>query len=76
MAMKADCYDYVRNYYGVPAYVGTRVRMKNGKEGVLVAKRSDLHHVHIRFDGSKFSVPAHPTYEIEYLPVAESAHVG
>lgn len=22
-----DCYDYVRRYYGVPAYIGARVRI-------------------------------------------------
>lgn len=64
----ADCYEYVRNYYGVPAHVGTRVRMSDGKEGVLTLAKSNLHYVHIRFDGASFSVPAHPTDEIEYLP--------
>ena len=62
----ADCYKYVRTTYGVPAYVGKRVRVENGKEGVLVRASSDLHYVHIRFDGTKFSVPAHPT-DVEYL---------
>lgn len=64
--MKTDCYDYVRNYYGVPARVGMRVRCY-GKEGVLVRAKSDLHYLHIRFDGQKFSLPAHPTDGIEYL---------
>ena len=67
---KHDCYDYVRRYYKVPAYIGVCVRVE-GKEGVLVAAKSDLHYVHIRLDGEKHSHPYHPTYEIEYLlPVA------
>lgn len=63
--MKADCYEYVRNYYGVPAYIGMRVRM-NDKEGVLVSARSDLQYVHVRFDGQRFSVNAHPK-DVEYI---------
>lgn len=62
-----DCYEYVRKYYGVPAVVGGRV-VCNGKAGVLVRATSDLHYVHIRFDGARFSVPAHPTDKIVYLP--------
>jgi hypothetical protein len=34
-----DCYDYVRSYYGVPAYIGARVRI-DGREGVLVRSTS------------------------------------
>lgn len=67
MSQQPDCYEYVRNYYGVPARVGTRVRHGN-REGVLVRKRTALHYIHIRFDGTKHPVPAHPTDEIEYLP--------
>lgn len=63
-----DCYDYVRKMYGVPAYIGARVRY-NDREGVIMRARTDLHYVHIRFDGTKFTVPCHPTDEIEYLPV-------
>jgi hypothetical protein len=64
--MKKDCYDYVRRTYGVPAYVGVRVR-SGQREGVLVRATSDLHYVHIRFNDRKFSVPCHPTDELEYL---------
>lgn len=32
---RPDCYDYVRRYYGVPAFIGTRVKV-HGKEGVLL----------------------------------------
>lgn len=61
-----DCYDYVRRYYGVPAYIGVRV-IAGGKPGVIVAAKSDLHYVHIWIDGDKHSNPHHPTYEIQYL---------
>jgi hypothetical protein len=67
--VKADCYDYVRSYYHVPAYVGVRVRFKEGalREGVVVGARSNLHYVHVRLDGQKHAVLAHPT-DVEYLP--------
>lgn len=61
-----DCYDYVRRYYSVPAYVGVRVKA-GGKDGVIVAAKSDLHYVHIRLDGQKHSNPYHPTDGIEYM---------
>ncbi len=61
-----DCYDYVRNYYGVPARVGMRIKMGQ-REGVITRARSDLHYIHVRFDGQKFSSPCHPTDGIEYL---------
>lgn len=69
-----DCYDYVRRYYGVPAYVGTIVR-HHDKRGVLVRHRTQLHYVHVRFDGCKFSVPCHPTDELVYEPAPDVPHV-
>lgn len=63
---KLDCYNYVRQTYGVPAYIGVRVRIDKG-EGVIVAARSDLHYIHVRFDNRSFSVPCHPTDSVEYL---------
>lgn len=63
---RADCYDYVRRYYGVNAYIGMRVRA-DGREGVLVTSTGDQY-LHIRFDGDKkVSGPYHPTDGIEYL---------
>lgn len=65
--LATDCYEYVRRTYGVPAYVGVRVRI-GGVEGVLVLAHTALHYVHVRFDGQKFAVPYHPE-EVEYLNV-------
>lgn len=62
---KVDCYDYVRRYYGVPAYIGMRV-IAGGKPGVIVAAKSDLHYVHIKLDGAKFANPYHPADGIQY----------
>jgi hypothetical protein len=64
---KPDCYDYVRRTYDVPAYIGTRVTVY-GKPGVIVPARSDLHYIHVRFDGQRHSLPAHPTDEVVYAP--------
>jgi len=63
-----DCYDYVRRTYGVPAYVGVRVRVVPTREGVIVAARSDLHYVHVRMDDSRGPVPYHPR-DLSYLVV-------
>lgn len=65
--MTMDCYDYVRRTYGVPAYVGVKVRLSSGVEGVIVAAKSDLHYIHVRIEGRKFSVPCHPTDNVTYL---------
>lgn len=68
--MSEDCYDYVRRYYGVPAYIGVRVRVRN-REGVLVNRGPSDQYVYIRFDGDKrVTGPFHPTDGIEYQPEA------
>lgn len=65
-----DCYDYVRRTYGVPAYIGVRVRVR-GREGVLVNQKPGDQYVYILFDGEqKWQGPYHPTDGIEYLGVA------
>jgi hypothetical protein len=62
-----DCYDYVRRYYGVPAYIGMRVKVDGLAEGVLVKSRGDQY-VYFRLDGeTKTRGPYHPTDGIEYL---------
>lgn len=62
-----DCYDYVRRYYGVPAHIGVRVRVRD-REGVLVDRKPGDQYVYIRFDGEqRVSGPFHPTDGITYL---------
>lgn len=62
-----DCYDYVRTYYGVPAFIGRLVRVKD-KEGVLVNKPGAGQYIYIKFAGDKrASGPFHPTDGIDYL---------
>jgi hypothetical protein len=52
--------------YGVPARVGMRVTV-HGKHGKLVrGLPGQLHYIHVKFDGKKHSVPAHPTDRVEY----------
>jgi hypothetical protein len=67
-APRPDCYDYVRNYYGVPAFIGKRVKV-NGREGVLARRASGDQYVYITFDGERGAKgPYHPEDGIEYLP--------
>jgi hypothetical protein len=69
MRHQRDCYEYVRNYYKVPAFIGTRVRIRQ-QEGVLVNHRPGDQYVYILLDGDKKSSgPYHPTDGIEYLGV-------
>lgn len=62
---KVDCYDYVRRTYGVPAYVGVKVQHGPNFFGRIVPAKSDLHYVHVHFDGGKSPVSVHPG-ELKY----------
>lgn len=60
--------DYIRQRYGVPAKRGGRVRYTGGRRprfGTITSASGG--HLMIRLDGSKFSEPYHPTWELEYL---------
>lgn len=68
--LRLDCYDYVRRYYSVPAYVGVRVAYRD-KTGVLVHKSTAAQYVWVLWDGDKRpSGPYHPTDGIEYRPIS------
>lgn len=58
--------EYVRQFYGVPAEIGRRVRV-SGKPGIISADRGQ--YIGVTFDSEKPSVVhnAHPTSEVEYL---------
>lgn len=61
--------DYIRQYYGVPAKSGGRVRYSGGLapvEGTIVVAQGA--HLLIRLDGQHEAMPYHPTWKIEYLP--------
>lgn len=61
-----DCYDYVRRYYHVPAYIGARVTA-SGRAGVLVDHRPSDQYVYVRFDGDRRETgPIHPT-DVTYV---------
>lgn len=55
--------DYIRDYYGVPAKKGGRVKAY-GKPGVITGARGP--HLRIKLDGEKYSASYHPTEGIEY----------
>ncbi len=56
--------DYIREYYGVPAKRGGRIRY-HGRAGVITGARGP--HVAVRLDGQNHAKPYHPT-DLEYLP--------
>ena len=59
---------YIRDYYGVPAKRGARVRYFDGVNeffGVIVGSRGSL--LRVRFDGEKGASLLHPTWWVEYL---------
>ena len=53
---------WVRDYYGVPARRGMRVRV-DGRPGVITGA---THHLRVRFDGDRRSLYCHPTWRVEY----------
>lgn len=57
--------EYIRQYYGVPAWKGAVVFYR-GKRGEITGASGP--HLTIRLDGEKHSNPYHPTCEIEYEP--------
>ena len=57
-------FDYIKKTYNVPARRGLVVVLEGTKRGVITA--SDGAHLRVRFEGSKHSVPVHPTWEIVY----------
>lgn len=60
--------DYIRQYYGVPAYKDVRVRLSYSKvtfEGVIVG--ADGPHLRVRFDGERHAKPVHATWQLTYL---------
>ena len=62
--------EYIRNYYGVPAKRGMKVKFFN-KSSIIVGSRGA--YLKIRLDGERDSKPYHPTYELEYVG---STHIG
>jgi hypothetical protein len=55
--------EYVRTTYGVPAKRGMRVTV-DGRPGVITSFRQGK--LRVRFDGMRFSIPAHPTWRVDY----------
>lgn len=69
-------YMYVRKAYGVKPVTGERVHHPVVKKNGTIARenKSQSHYVMVKFDGSKFASPCHPT-ELEYLgPAERSCH--
>jgi hypothetical protein len=58
---------YVRDYYGVPAKRGGRVRYMGEGEPRFGTITSADYRLRIRLDGEKRTRIFHPTWELEYL---------
>lgn len=56
-------FEYVRRWYKVPAKRGMRVTI-DGQGGRITSGRGGC--IMVRFDGVKFSIPAHPTWKVTY----------
>lgn len=59
-------FEYVREYYKVPAEIGRRVRV-DGNPGTIIADRG--HYIGVNFDTAKPGNidNCHPTWNVEYL---------
>lgn len=60
---------YIRDYYGVPAKRGVRVKYaaSDGEEFEGVITGSKDAHLRVRFPNTNHSWIMHPTWHIEYL---------
>jgi hypothetical protein len=56
---------FVRRCYQVPAFLGVRVRVFDGREGAIVSCCGT--YVHVLIDGDEEEAPYHPTWKITYL---------
>lgn len=56
--------EYIRNFYNVPAKIGTRVKYE-GKLGTIKGTKNA--YLKILLDGEKKTKCYHPTYNIEYI---------
>lgn len=63
---RGDGCEYVRRRYGVPAHVGDRVRLHDGRarEGRIIGGSQYLHVV---FDGEARVSHLHPTWRVDYI---------
>lgn len=71
-----DPFEYIRNYYRVPASRGQRVEVEhNGKlkQGTITGAHNQ--YIKITFDGEKKPAGVfHPTDGVRYLPIHEGTH--
>lgn len=68
-------FEYVRDYYGVPAEIG-RIVTINGKRGIIAADRG--HYIGVNLDEDKPGVicNAHPTWEVAYGEMGKARKPG
>ena len=70
---------YIRDYYGVPAKRGARIRWthhlanvpQSPAEGTIVAAKGQ--YLRVRFDADGKIRTLHPTWAIEYLSMQDTA---
>lgn len=59
-------FEYIKNYYGVPAEVGRIVEV-NGKSGIIAEDRGNYIGVNFDEDKPMYISYCHPTYKVKYL---------
>lgn len=59
-------FEYVKQYYGVPAELGRDVVI-GGKTGTITSDQGNYIGVTFHDDKRKYSLPCHPTSEVVYL---------
>lgn len=63
-------FEYIKQYYGVPAEVGRRVTV-NGKPGIITEDKGN--YIGVNFDEDKpgTALPCHPAWEVNYLGMGQ-----
>ena len=65
-----DPLTYIRETYGVPAYVGARIKFE-GRAGVIDGAYGA--YLNVRLKGGKRNIRLHPTWHVEYEPKGEGS---
>lgn len=60
-------FEYIRNYYQVPAEIGREIMFEGKRKGIIVADRGNYIGVNFFDSDPEEVLLLHPTWEVEYL---------